>query len=369
MNKKLLMSVAIAMMSSVSLFADINIQLDPKLGVSEVGVIGETLEQAFNPSATPSTPILREIYTPVDNKVMVKIPENTPLSTWTVFCSGKPVLRLPIRPGEDISILINGPASYSATGSKLVEDYAALDKSLADVMDEYRALMSSVQVTPDAMAALQNKYEDIVKNFITSNPDSEAVFEAISYLEGGNALEAYEALTPQQRQNPLFIIADSHIRKVRADLEQQQRLEKLQSGEVDAPQFTLMGLDGKHVSLSEFKGKWVVLDFWGAWCKWCIKGFPELKKAYEAYKGKMEVIGIDNRDTPEQWREAVARFKLPWVNVYNPKETADALLEQYGVQGFPTKVIISPEGKIVNITVGEDPNFFTILSTLIEGKN
>ncbi|MBD5286640.1 MAG: TlpA family protein disulfide reductase [Bacteroides sp.] len=131
-----------------------------------------------------------------------------------------------------------------------------------------------------------------------------------------------------------------------------------------APDFTLNDINGKPLSLSDLKGKWVILDFWGSWCPWCIKGFPALKEAYKQYGGKVEVLGIDCGDTEEAWKESVAKHELPWLQVYNPKGTD--LTAQYGIQGFPTKFIIDPEGRVANVTIGEDPAFFEVLSTLVK---
>lgn len=133
---------------------------------------------------------------------------------------------------------------------------------------------------------------------------------------------------------------------------------------VPAPDFTLNDINGKPLSLSSLRGKWVVLDFWGSWCPWCIKGFPALKEAYKEYAGKVEVLGIDNRDTVEVWKEAVKKYELPWLQVYNPGD--NDILEKYQIQGYPTKFIIDPEGNIANCTIGEDPEFFTILKDLVK---
>lgn len=131
-----------------------------------------------------------------------------------------------------------------------------------------------------------------------------------------------------------------------------------------APDFTLQDINGKSLSLSELKGKWVILDFWGSWCPWCIKGFPALKDAYKQYDGKVEVLGIDCGDTEEVWKASVAKHELPWPQVYNPK--GSDLTARYGIQGFPTKFIIDPEGRVANVTVGEDPAFFDILKSLVK---
>lgn len=147
-------------------------------------------------------------------------------------------------------------------------------------------------------------------------------------------------------------------------IEMEKKLEALQAGDVQAPGFTLKDLDGKDVSLSDFRGKWVILDFWGSWCPWCIKGFPELKEAYEKYKGQLVIVGIDCRESEADWRAGVAKYELPWVNVYNPADSN--LTTEYAVPGYPTKAIINPEGIIKNITVGHDPAFFEVLTKLLE---
>ena len=89
-----------------------------------------------------------------------------------------------------------------------------------------------------------------------------------------------------------------------------------------------------------------------------------MKEAYKQYDGKVEVLGIDCGDTEEVWKASVARHELPWLQVYNPKTSN--LTNQYGIQGFPTKFIIDPEGRVANVTVGEDPAFLNVLSSLVK---
>ena len=133
---------------------------------------------------------------------------------------------------------------------------------------------------------------------------------------------------------------------------------------VPAPNFTLKNLDGKNVSLSDFRGKWVVLDFWGSWCIWCVRGIPEMKNIYQELSPKVEFIGIDCGDTDEVWRDAVKKYELPWVNVYCPED--NSILGDYGIQGFPTKYVIDPEGNIYDLVIGEDPAFYEMLREVVK---
>ena len=130
-----------------------------------------------------------------------------------------------------------------------------------------------------------------------------------------------------------------------------------------APDFSAMKVDGTVFTLSSLQGKYVVLDFWGSWCPWCIKGFPAMKEAYAKYKGKVEFVGIACRDSEAKWKAATAKYGLPWISVLNPP--ANDLVKVYEVQGFPTKIILDPRGNIVKVVLGEDPAFYPLLDAVL----
>ena len=131
-----------------------------------------------------------------------------------------------------------------------------------------------------------------------------------------------------------------------------------------APDFTAKQVDGANFTLSSLQGKYVVLDFWGSWCKWCIKGFPDMKEAYSKHKGKVEFVGIACRDTEEKWKAATAKYEIPWISVLNP--AGNDLVSVYDVKGFPTKIVIDPKGNIAKIILGEDPAFYTYLESVLK---
>ena len=131
-----------------------------------------------------------------------------------------------------------------------------------------------------------------------------------------------------------------------------------------APDFTLPGLDGKDFTLSSLfnkEGRYIVLDFWGTWCSWCIKGMPEMKKAYaELGNGRqVEFVGIDCGDTEEAWKKGVEKHGLPWIHV---RAEGDDIPVRYGIEAFPTKIILAPDGSTVRRFTGEDPAFYMDIS-------
>ena len=131
-----------------------------------------------------------------------------------------------------------------------------------------------------------------------------------------------------------------------------------------APDFELPDLQGNPLKLSSLRGKYVVLDFWGSWCVWCIRGIPSMTEAYARYTDKMEILGVDCRDSEKKWKAAVDEYQLPWLQVRCPDKQLQTLAEQYNIEGFPTKVVIDPEGKIAKVIVGEDPDFYTYLDEI-----
>jgi thiol-disulfide isomerase/thioredoxin len=135
--------------------------------------------------------------------------------------------------------------------------------------------------------------------------------------------------------------------------------------DVMAPNFELPDLQGNPRKLSSLRGKYVIIDFWGSWCVWCIRGFPAMKDVYAKYKDDLEILGVDCQDSERKWRTAVEQYDLPWLQVRCPDDMMDDLAQMYGIEGFPTKAVVSPEGKLLKVVVGEDPEFYTYLDELL----
>ena len=215
---------------------------------------------------------------------------------------------------------------------------------------------------------LMPKYQEAAKAreaailaYIKSHPSSN-VSLALAY-ELSEQEEAINCLTADVKNGPLSDIAAA----IQAEVDKEnarKEAAKLVADGCQAPDFTLKDNNGKDLALSSLRGKHVVLDFWGSWCGWCIKGFPEMKKYYEKYKDRLEILGIDCNDKEEKWLDAIKKNELPWKHVFNPKDSD--LTTKYAIQGFPTKIILDPNGKILKTVVGESPEFYTFLDELFK---
>ncbi len=269
----------------------------------------------------------------------------------------------------DVKIVSFEPLDYDVKGTKLMEDIMAITSETQGIQQEYMELVTkNADVTPEQVKEIRDRYDNAIKKFVAENPKSPAIPYVIQDLSGDDFKAAYDNMTPEAKKSILMPFAELYnqeVEKMVKDREAEEaRQAEVASGKITAPGFTLPDLNGKKVSLSDFKGKWVVLDFWGSWCGWCVKGFPALKEAYQKYGDKLVVIGIDCNESEEDWREGVKKHELPWINVYNGND--QALYEAYHITGFPTKAIINPEGKLVDLTTGEDPSFFTRLANFMK---
>ena len=280
-------------------------------------------------------------------------------------------------PSDHLEIVIKSfePLDYSVTGSQLMEDIMTYTSMTRPIQEEYMALFNAVDTESEEPSQdleqkskdFRDRYDAAVKQFVADNPKSQAVPLVITELSADDFKVLYDNMTPEAKSSMLMPYAELYNRQTEEMFQERNaeeaRKAEVASGKITAPNFTLPNLEGKMVSLSDFRGKWVVLDFWGSWCGWCVKGFPALKDAYKKYGDKIVVIGIGCNEPEADWRGGVERHQLPWINVYNGNDKA--LYEAYNITGFPTKAIINPEGKLVDLTTGEDPSFFDRLAGFV----
>lgn len=133
-----------------------------------------------------------------------------------------------------------------------------------------------------------------------------------------------------------------------------------------APNFALKNLDGKVVSLSDYKGKVLVIDFWATWCVPCRESFPATQTLVEKYKNDPNVafLFIDTREKTENYQELIKKFLSEnhyTFNVVLDDKGADGVqnvtYKKYVMPGIPTRYIIDPNGIIRFQSVGYNPKF------------
>lgn len=120
-----------------------------------------------------------------------------------------------------------------------------------------------------------------------------------------------------------------------------------------APNFTINGIDGKPVSLADYKGKYVMLDFWASWCAPCRAENPNVVKQYAIYKNKgFNILGISLDESKADWQKAIANDKLTWKHGSDLQKFDGPTETLYHIEAIPSNFIIDPQGVIIakNIT-------------------
>ena len=100
----------------------------------------------------------------------------------------------------------------------------------------------------------------------------------------------------------------------------------------------LFDLDGNIHHLADFKGKYILLDFWSSGCGPCVMALPEMKEIQEQYKERLTIVSLSS-DTQSRWKAASAQHEMTWQNLSDLKQTA-GLYAKYGVRGIPNYVLI-----------------------------
>ena len=117
-----------------------------------------------------------------------------------------------------------------------------------------------------------------------------------------------------------------------------------------APDFTLIDLEGNRVTLSDFRGKVVFINFWATWCPPCRAEMPEIEAVYQEYKNQdVVVIGVDIRENESEVRQCVEEDDFSWIFVL---DTTGAVSASYAITAIPTSFFLDEEGVIQSAQIG-----------------
>ena len=247
------------------------------------------------------------------------------------------------------------------TGSKTEADYDELNSKIEPIRLEEKPLEVAFMNEKDheKAAAIHDQFEPynlrikkITYQFFLDHPNSYITLDMMRYYVSSMGLDStrqvYNAFNDELKSTPEAKELMDNIKKIEGG-----------SPGAIAPLFTKTDIHGKTLSLADFKGKYVMLDFWASWCVPCRKSNPHMIELYNKYKSKgFDVIGIaDDDGKVAVWNTAVAQDNVGiWHNVLRGLKmdmimkhipNPDDLDQQYGIASIPTKILIGPDGKIL----------------------
>lgn len=116
----------------------------------------------------------------------------------------------------------------------------------------------------------------------------------------------------------------------------------------EAPEITMSQPNGEVISLSDFRGQYVLIDFWASWCGPCRRENPNVKKVYDKYHEKgFEILGVSLDKAMQPWLNAIGQDGLEWRHVSDLKFWSSPVVAEYQVTGIPHTVLVDPKGIIV----------------------
>ncbi len=251
--------------------------------------------------------------------------------------------------------------SLLLTGSAVYDEYNAFQESISEIYSKARDLYASYQEAEKAgdeekakeiekeMDAIEDEVEEYQRSYLDNNPASfiaPYIVQSLHYSKEADEIEALLAkLDPSLKGSTLV----GNISR---------RVEVLKNVAVGmpAPEFTQNDSLGNPVSLSSFRGKYLLIDFWAAWCPPCRAENPNVVEAYHKYNNKgFEVLGVSLDRSRERWLKAVQDDELVWTQVSDLKYWSNEAAALYGISSIPSNLLIDPDGMIIKKNLrGED---------------
>ena len=257
---------------------------------------------------------------------------------------------------SDVDIFVDDSNSlfeFTVNGSDDTEILKSIENKITNYRSEIRELninfveasqnrdfelVNSIQSEFDFK---KNQFELSLKDYLSSAKKSLAVLVTADYLDIEENLIFWETIynnyLDEFEENSYFRNFESKLIKIKS----------ISIGSV-APDIILNDTSGVPISLASLRGKYVLLDFWAAWCRPCREENPNIVKNYNNYKSYgFDVYQVSLDRTKEDWVRGIKQDKLPWINVSDLKYYQSEAAELYNVDRIPSAFLLDPDGKII----------------------
>lgn len=235
-----------------------------------------------------------------------------------------------------------------------------------EMSDDQRLVLQSKEAFAKGQVDIAGRKTMVQYGF---NPQSKKISVSNGWFgvdSDGDGRITFDRFSPEsaeaREETVVFRVGDQYVSTRRVDVDKNQiimrshpasdykRVEVLLGS--DVPDFNFTDFNGKKRKLSEFRGKYVLLDFWAAWCPPCRRELPYQKTAYSRFQPRgFEILGMNNDDDPSAIKEWLKKNGLTW-----PQATMESIRDveiRYRVHLFPTSLLIGPDGKVVVLDQGK----------------
>lgn len=271
------------------------------------------------------------------------------------FNSDKTIIPLFV---ENSSITIKGSAtlidSVTVNGSVSNDEYRKFTSSLTPFENKQKAIVEQFYALPqdaseEEKMKLENEYDEIdiervnfIEKYVTeNNAKVTSAYIALRYL-----VSQYEV----DQLEKLFNTFDEKIKSSSYVKVLEDRLKTIKQSMIggSAPIFSQNDSEGNPISIENFKGKFLLIDFWASWCAPCRAENPNVVSAFNKYHEKgFEILGVSLDEDKDKWLAAIEKDGLTWSHVSDLKGWENEAAKLYGVQGIPHSVLVDKEGNII----------------------
>jgi thiol-disulfide isomerase/thioredoxin len=217
--------------------------------------------------------------------------------------------------------------------------------------DRFKFLQKKLDSVNKILDPLYAQRLQIDSSFIADNPESYVAANMFYRGIEGGSIKEYPDLNIQYERIPVFLRESEIGKRIREVVESERNIYVGR----DAVNFIVLTKSGDTISLNKFRGKYILLDFWGSWCVPCRHITPLLRAVNAKYKDKLEIISIANHDKESDWLQAIKKDSMEWTQILDDdrlKKIAPehgTITDAYYINGVPSLILIDRNSRIVKL--------------------
>jgi peroxiredoxin len=244
----------------------------------------------------------------------------------------------------------NGIKAFKLKQLPAVVEFEAFNKKSFREGGERRGEKEQIAYANKGNALLDAVSKELIKK-TEQFSKSEEMAVVLASWGGQLGLKTFDSIAGKLDQSVQNTAAYKRVIAVSDYMKKQKVPQSLKVGDM-APKFALKDAEGNSHSLSDFKGKYLIIDFWASWCGPCKKEMPFMKELYHKYHlNGLEMLAISVDRDPNDWKKAMKKLNMPYLQLHDKNSKAN---NSYFVSGIPYVLLVGPKGDILAIERGEE---------------